>query len=666
MKLFGAGNKVYRIIKENGVAMKLLRRVLIILIITIPVFSQIKLPKLISDGMVLQRDAKVKIWGWASEGEKINVRFMDFTYETTTNYKGEWEVLLSDLQAGGPFTMKISDESNNSATIQDILVGDVWLCSGQSNMGVSMAMERDIYPDDIAHMDNPFIRQFFTFPGTNFTQREKDFRFGRWQHADTSNLRSLSAVGYFFAKKLYDEYKVPIGFINSSMGGSSAEAWISEESIKEFPIYYEQLQRFKDTDYIEGIKKQDDERVGTWNKLLRENDEGYKNAQQNWFDPALNTAEWETTHVPGYWADTKLGPVNGVVWFRKEIQVSAEMIGKPALLKLGRIVDCDSVFINGQFVGSIGSQYAQRNYKIDGSILKEGKNNIVIRVINYIRHGGFVPGKQYELSVGDNVINLEGEWKYKLGATAEPLEDRLFLGKVPTGLFNSGIAPILNYNLKGVVWYQGESNTSRAFEHYDLFKLLIKDWRKNWDNVNLPFLYVQLPNFVEVNVERTKCDWAYFRESQLKALAIPNTGMAVTVDVGEWNDIHPLRKKPVGNRLALAAQKVAYGDNQVVYSGPIYKSMQVEGDKVILSFNHVGSGLKVKDGGELKCFEICGIDNEYFPAEAEIKNNTIVVWSKDVSEPVAVRYAWENNPEGVNLYNTEGLPASPFRTSDLY
>ena len=246
--------------------------------------------------------------------------------------------------------------------------------------------------------------------------------------------------------------------------------------------------------------------------------------KNKWSDPGLNTSDWETMHVPGYWADTKVGNVNGVVWFRKEINIPADMVGKPAKINLGRIADADSVFINGQFVGAIGSQYAPRAYKIPEKLLKEGENTIVVRVINYIRHGGFVPGKQYNITANDKTIPLEGEWKYRVGAIAEPLEDRLFTGKIPTGLFNGMLAPLMNYAIKGAVWYQGESNTSRAHEHFDLFKLLIKDWRYNWRQGDFPFLYVQLPNFVEVNIETTKYDWAIFRESQLKALSIPNTG----------------------------------------------------------------------------------------------------------------------------------------------
>ena len=469
-----------------------------------------------------------------------------------------------------------------------------------------------------------------------------------------------------FCKEIIRNIQGADWFDQCFVGGSSAEAWISEESIKEFPKYYEDVQRFKAPGTIERINKQDNERVKTWNIQIRQNDEGYKDPQNKWSDPGLNTSDWETMHVPGYWADTKAGNVNGVVWFRREINIPADMVGKPAKINLGRIADADSVFINGQFVGGIGSQYAPRAYKIPENLLKEGENTIVIRVINYIRHGGFVPGKQYDITANDRTIPLEGEWKYRVGATAEPLEDRLFTGKIPTGLFNGMLAPLLNFTIKGAVWYQGESNTSRAHEHFDLFKLLIKDWRYNWHQGDFPFLYVQLPNFVEVNIETTKYDWAFFRESQLKALSIPNTGMAVTIDIGEFNDIHPVNKKDVGYRLALAAQKTAYGDKKVVYSGPIYKSMEITGNQVTLSFTNIGSGLMAKNNEELKCFEICGIDNVFYPAKAKIVNDKIVVAGEKVDHPVAIRYAWANNPEGANLYNKEGLPATPFRTSDLY
>jgi sialate O-acetylesterase len=645
-------------------SLKLKNLILFLFLIPVISYSQVRLPKLISDGMVLQRETNVKIWGWASADEKIVIQFIGSTYHTSANSNGEWEVMLPELKAGGPYVMQIN--ASNSTTINDILVGDVWVCSGQSNMQFSMRGLVTIYPDDIKNSENQFIRQFMVSQGFSLKAKGTDFRSGKWQYANPNSVLNFTAAGYYFAKKLYEIYKVPIGLINASVGGSSAEAWISEESIKTFPKYFEDVQKFKAAGYIEKINKMDNERVRNWNRQLRQNDEGYINPQKSWYDPELDTGDWETMHVPGYWADTKAGPVNGVVWFRRKINIPASVVGTHAILKLGRIADADSVFINGRFVGSTGSQYSERTYKIPADLLKEGENTIVVRVINYIRHGGFVPGKQYNILANNDTVNLEGEWKYRVGAAVEPLEDRLFTGKIPTGLFNSMIAPMLNYSIKGVLWYQGESNTSRAFEHYDLFKLLIKDWRYNWHQGNFPFLYVQLPNFVEVNVETTKYDWAYFRESQLKALSIPHTGMAVSIDIGESNDIHPVNKKDLGYRLALVAQKTAYGEKGIVYSGPIYESMKISNNKVILAFKNAGKGLTSKNNEELKCFEICGVDNEYFPAKAKIVKDKIIVWNDDVINPVAVRFAWANNPLKPNLYNKEGLPASPFRTSELY
>jgi sialate O-acetylesterase len=638
--------------------------VLALLLLSSAAFGQIRLPKLIGDGMVLQRDAHVRIWGWASEGEKIAIRFLDSTYYTTTNKNGEWGVMLSNLKAGGPYAMQFS--ASNSITINDIAVGDVWVCSGQSNMQLALRWLGPIYKDEIDSAKYPFIRQFLVPSGFNFNGKENDFKAGSWQRANPKDVRSFTAVGYFFAKKLYEAYKVPIGLINASVGGSSTEAWISEESIKSFPKYWEDVQRFKNPGVLERVTKQDDERVGGWNSTVRQRDEGYMDIQHTWFDPKLSTADWDTMHVPGYWAAAKLGPVHGVVWFRKEFTIPAAMAGKPATLRLGRIVDADSVFVNGRFVGTTGFQYAQRMYRIPEDILQEGENTIVVRVVNYIRNGGFVPGKQYEITAGDQTVNLEGQWKYRLGAAAEPLEDRLFTGKIPAGLFNSMIAPMLPYRIKGVLWYQGESNTSKAFEHYELFKLLIRDWRENWHEGDFPFVYAQLPNFVEVNIETTQYDWALLRESQLKALSIPGTGMAVSIDIGEWNDIHPVNKRDLGYRLALAAQKAGYGEEKIVYSGPLYSSMKIKGNKILLNFSNVGSGLIAKKSNKLMCFEVCGVDDRFYAAEAEIVHDTVVVWSQEVSAPVAGRYAWANNPEGANLYNKEGLPASPFRTSELY
>jgi sialate O-acetylesterase len=285
-------------------------------------------------------------------------------------------------------------------------------------------------------------------------------------------------------------------------------------------------------------------------------------------------------------------------------------------------------------------------------------------VINSAERGGFIPDKTYELVAGDLSIDLKGEWKYRLGTSMEPLASQTFIRWKPGGLYNAMIAPLLNYPIKGVIWYQGESNAGRPIEYRNLFPAVIRDWRNQFRIGDFPFLFVQLANFMEAKNQPSESDWALLREAQLKTLSVPNTGMAVTIDIGEWNDIHPLNKKDVGKRLALAAQRVAYGDTELVHSGPVYESMIIDGNRIILNFTNVGGGLIARGDG-LHCFAICGSDKRFVWAEAKIRGINVIVWSDEIANPVAVRYAWADNPQEANLYNREGLPASPFRTDEF-
>lgn len=642
---------------------KLSKLVLILsLFISLTTFSQVKLPKLISDGMILQRNTPVKIWGWAGKNEKISVRFIDSTYAITADGNGKWDVSLSKHKEGGPFEMLIN--ASNVITIHNIMIGDVWLCSGQSNMELPMRRVSPIYKTEIANCANDFIRQFTVPQKYNFNMQLEDLESGSWKSANPETVLDFSAVAYFFAKELYDKYKVPIGLIHSSLGGSPAEAWISEESLRPFPAYYEEAQKFKDSSLIKNIEDSDTKRINAWYVLLRQKDEGYKDPQKIWYDPNLNTSEWATMKIPGYWASTELGFVNGVVWFRKKINVPASLVGKSALLVLGRIVDADSVFINGTFVGTTSYQYPPRRYNIPPTLLKEGENTIVIRVINNIGRGGFIAAKQYKIFAGNDSLDLQGEWQLRLGAKMDPLAGQTFIRWKPVGLYNAMISPLLNYQIKGAIWYQGESNTGKPGEYTKLFSTMINDWRNKWNERNFPFLFVQLANFMESKNEPSESNWALLREAQRKTLSVTNTAMAVIIDIGEGNDIHPLNKKDVGYRLALAAEKIAYGDKHVVYSGPIYKSMKVSGNKIIITFTNTGSGLIAKGGEELKYFAIAGADKKFVWANAKIENNKVIVWIESINKPVAVRYAWADNPDGANLYNKEGLPASPFRTDE--
>ena len=631
----------------------------LLLLIALPAFGQVRLPRLISDGMVLQRDARIKLWGWAGANEKVTVAFGDSIYRAPANERGEWNVPLQGLKAGGPFTMTVS--ASNSITVRDIMVGDVWVCSGQSNMELPMRRVRPLYETEIANSQNPYIRHFAVPQKYDFNAPHDDLESGTWQSADPSTVPGFSAVAYFFGTELYAKYHVPIGLINASLGGSPAESWLSEEASKEFPVHLKEAERFKDPALIKQIEVGDKTRIDSWYLQLKQKDEGYHDPRKPWFDPALNVSDWSSMSIPGYWASTSLGPVNGVVWFRKDVNLAASMAQQPAKLNLGRIVDADSVFVNGVFVGTTSYQYPPRWYEIPSNVLKEGRNTIVVRVISNSGKGGFVPDKPYEIVCEGQTVDLKGIWQYRLGATMEPLGSQTFIRWKPVGLHNAMLAPLLNYSIRGVIWYQGESNAARPVEYRELFPAMIRDWRKHWNQGDFPFLFVQLPNFMDAKPEPSESNWALLREAQLKTLSLPHTGMAVAVDVGEWNDVHPLNKKHVGKRLALAAQKVAYGDDKVVYSGLVYQSMKIEEGKVIVSFTQTGSGL-VARGGQLRCFAIAGADKRFVWAKARIENDRVVLWSEQVPHPVAVRYAWADNPEGANLYNAEGLPASPFRT----
>ena len=622
--------------------------------------GDVRLPRLIGDGMVLQRDAPVRIWGWASAGERVSVRLCDSTYHAPTDSNGEWMVTLGPLSAGGPFVMQIA--GHNALTVRDVMIGDVWVCSGQSNMELPMARVSPAYRREIADARNPMIRQFLVPQRYDFHRPENDLPSGTWKSADSVSVLDFSAAGYFFARALYEKYRVPIGLINTSLGGSPVEAWMSESALKAFPAYETEAAKFRDSTLIRRIETDDAERVGDWYRLLRARDSGYARTGKSWHDPACTISGWKTTIVPGYWSSTDLSDVNGVVWCARDFRVPRAMIGKPSDLTLGRIVDADSTFVNGVFVGTTGYQYPPRRYVIPAGLLRRGENRIVVRVISNAGRGGFVPDKPYRIEAGGASVDLTGRWRYRLGASMPPLAGQTFIRWKPLGLYNAMIAPLLDFRIRGIVWYQGESNATRAAEYRTLFPAMIRDWRRNWRQGDFPFLFVQLPNFMEPRREPSEGSWAALREAQCAALAEPNTALAVTIDIGEWNDIHPLDKKDVGLRLALAAERTAYGDSTIVASGPVFQSMRTEGNRIILKFSSTGSGLVERGGGGLGGFAVAGADRIFLWAHALIEGGEVVVWDDEIPHPVAVRYAWADNPAGANLCNREGLPASPFRT----
>lgn len=621
-------------------------------------FSQVKLPRLVRDSMIFQRDTKVKIWGWASAKEKIKVSFQNKKYNTAADANGNWMIVLSPMKAGGPYTMNI--DAINHFTINNILIGDVWICSGQSNMVHQMILHRELYEDDIAKANYPEIRQFWIPTLTDLQKLHDDLPTGYWKSANPQDVLQFSAVAYFFAKTIYQKYHVPIGLINSSVGGPGIEAWISEEGLKQFPSVLDKIQKNKDTAYINTINRT---AFAANANRPKPTDKGLIGPMP-WYDTSYAGKGWYNISLPGYWEDQGIKDLDGIVWYRKEIDVPASMTGVDAKVFLGRIVDADFLYVNGKLAGNTTYQYPQRRYQLPAGLLKPGKNIFVIRVINNSGKGGFVADKPYYISAGGQKIDLKGEWQYKVGNAFSKQNSAapIALEYQPTALFNAMVAPLINYTIKGILWYQGEGNISNASDYEKLLPAIIADWRGRWKQNYVPFIYVQLPNFGEVQYLPSESPWAVLREAQLKTLSVPNTGIAVAIDLGEWNDIHPMNKKDVGIRLALAAEHVAYSEKNIVYSGPIYQSSKTVDNKIIISFNNIGSGLITNDGEELNQFAIAGADKKFVWAKAKIEGDKIIVWNDNISDPMYVRYAWADNPDGANLYNKEGLPASPFRT----
>nr|WP_316931962.1 sialate O-acetylesterase [Rufibacter radiotolerans] len=622
-----------------------------------------KLPQLVSDGMVLQRDAKTKIWGWAAAGEKVTVAFKGKTYRTAADPQGNWAIALASMKAGGPFTMDI--KGTNQLVLKDIWIGDVYLVSGQSNMVHQMALHNITYAQDIATANYPQIRHFWIPTATNLAGPAKDLPAGSWKWANPQDVNNFSAVAYFFARKLYNEYKIPIGLINASVGGTPIEAWMSEEGLKSFPEKLAAIQKNLDTSYVNSTKRLA-LAAAIASRPKTEQDKGLTGTLK-WFDPSYQPKNWRPINVPGYWEDQGIKDLNGVVWYRREVEIPASMAGVPAKVFLGRIVDADILFVNGKDVGKTTYQYPQRRYSLPAGTLKPGKNLFVVRVTNNGGKGGFVPDKPYFIEVNGTKVDLKGDWQYKVGEVYQPVNMSGQLAAIneqnqPAALYNAMVAPAINYTIKGILWYQGESNAGNPAEYKKLLPALISDWRSKWKQGNLPFLFVQLPNFMEVNYLPSESNWALMREAALQTLTVPNTAMAVTLGLGEWNDIHPDNKKDVGERLALAAQKLIYGEKKLVSSGSLYQSSKLEDGKITVSFTNTGSGLVSHDGEDLSWFAIAGADKKFVWAKAKIDGNKVVVWSEEVPDPKYVRYAWADNPDGANLYNKEGLPASPFRT----
>lgn len=601
--------------------------------------AAVRLPKLVGDRMVLQRDTELKIWGWADPGEKVTVRFRGAHYYAEADSLGRWRAMLPPQEPGGPFLMEV-----NEKVIRDVLVGDVYLCGGQSNQETPIERLVEKFPE-IPVSNNHMIRHY-KVPYQGDVEGVKDDLAGDavWHSATASEVMNWTSLAYFFAVEVYERYKVPVGMLVSSKGGTDIEAWIDQDHLTDFPRL-----------------RVDREALAAQKEALRDKGTGL------WNRPDFDDSGWDEVEVPGTWDETGIR-TRGCVWYRKDFELPSSMVGRHAKLYMGRMSDCDSVFVNGTFVGTTAYFGPPRKYDVPAGVLVEGVNNVTLKLTALNGHGEIVRDKPYRLQGDDAAVDLSGTWKYKVGFDrneAEQYAARLSnLRRAGSALYNGMIYPLRDWKVKGVIWYQGENNAGRAGEYAPLLKSLIAGWRATFGMPDLPFLLVQLPNYMARRERPDDSGWARLREAQFNvARSVPGTALAVTYDVGEWNDIHPLDKKTMARRLFLGARKLVYGE-KLVASGPMYEGMEVNGNRVILSFTDVGRGLASRDGKELKHFAIAGADRNFVWAEAEIKGNKVVVHSPEVEHPVAVRYAWSDNPEEANLCNKDGLLASPFRTDN--
>jgi len=650
-------------------------------------FADVTLPAIFSDHMVLEKTAKVPFWGKADPGEKVTVTLGEKTATATAGDDGKWTTSLDLSDSGpGPFAVKV--QGKNEIPIADVLVGEVWVASGQSNMEWTVKNTTDAN-EEIAKSANPQVRQFLVKKSA--LPAPTDFVEGTWTVASPETTGGFTAVGYFFAKALNKELNTPVGLINTSWGGTPSEAWTSQEALKSVPELKDASERLlKDVASFPERSKEYIEKFSTW---LKDNNRADQKA-----DPAafagvdVSTESWAPVTIPGEITGPGL-PKNGVVWLRRDIEVS-EVPKDGFRPSFNGIDGFEAFYWNGELIKEYTYETAseagpRRAYVIPAAKIKKGKNVAAVRLYAPERSPS-VKGDLTQFGKQTSQWLAKAEVSFPaLAADIKPAPAAPATLPPPSHtasyLYNGMLDPIIPYAIKGAIWYQGETNAGRSIQYRTAFPLMITDWRTQWEQGDFPFYFVQLANFQSKENKPAESGWAELREAQSQTLKLANTGQAVIIDIGESGDIHPRNKKDVGERLAKIALAKDYGKD-IAYSGPVYQSMKVDGDKVRLTFDHLGGGLvaqpvpakyDVNTGAkqtadlvrnspksELEGFAICGEDKQWVWADAKIDGDNVVVWSDKVAKPVAVRYGWANNPN-TNLYNKAGLPASPFRTDDF-
>lgn len=645
------------------------------------VFADVRLPAIVGDRMVLQQNSEVGVWGWASPGEKVSVRgsWGGSSAEAVTDESGKWRSKLRTPKAGGPFEVTVAGK--NTLTLKDVLIGEVWVCSGQSNMEWSLAQAKG-GAEAVAAATHADLRLFMVKntvaarPGDDCVAEGPG-----WQECTPASAARFSAVGYFFAREIQASIGVPIGLVSADWGGTPAEAWTSERALRQFPEFGPRLDAIAalSADPNERLKKVEEVGKKWWDAIDTHADA----PGAGWAAPSFNDSAWKTMGLPQTMVQDGLESFDGIVYFRHSFDLGPGF-EEGTVLSLGPIDDMDDAYINGVLVGSTheeGKWDTGRRYVVPDGLLKPGLVTIAVRVYDHSGPGGFTGkrgGLNLHLAILDTKspkiergkpyrVPLDGPWKYKVGPARSAMAPRpgavTVDANTPTALYNGMIAPIVPYGIKGAIWYQGESNRGEWARYRTLFPAMIRNWREDWGRGDFPFYFVQIAPF---KYGGDRGETAGVREAQLMTLresaSLPNTGMAVTMDIGDPKDIHPAEKREVGRRLALWALAKDYGKTGLAHSGPVFRSSEVKGGAVRVKFEHAKSGLLVK-GDRLTHVLIAGADRKFHDAEVKVEGDVLVVSSPAVEVPVAVRYGWDDACEP-NLFNNDGLPASPFRTDD--
>ena len=620
-------------------------------------YANLDLPRLLGESAVLQRDRPIPIWGTSSANSTVVIAFAGEKQQIQSDAKGRWQTTFPSRKAGGPYQLSVSSESE-SVTVNNIMIGDVWVASGQSNMEWPLR-NTDNAEAEINSASNKQIRHF-KIPKSWAVNPADELAGGEWLPATTETLPEFSGVAWYFAKKINAETGIPIGIINATWGGSNIESWMSSEALGTPPQAA--------IDRIEKMLSESEARTESVKKSLQRWPNAVvkqvTNADADWSAGNIDEEDWLTIEAPGLWEQQGYEGVDGVIWYRKSFTLNEAEAARDLTLGLGRIDDNDTTWVNGTEIGATNAYDMARTYQVPAKLLKPGKNQIAIRIEDTGGGGGIYSSEDllYLKTADGTQRSLVGKWNIKADkVTVSMLSD---MNHTDTALYNKMLHPLLNVPVKGVLWYQGESNadTAKQAEKYrQQVQALITEWREQWNNPDMPFYWVQLASFNSNRDTENASPWAILRESQTAALTLKNTGQAITLDVGNPKDIHPRDKKTVGERLARIALNKTYGHNNVNFLGPVYKSVSHKENQLILEVavkGELGTSDKSKT---VKGFEMAGADGKFEAVNGKIKNNKVIFLLSDQGMPVSLRYAWNDNPGEANLVDSDGLPAAPFR-----